>query len=171
MLNALSLRLLSWGVAILLCCCCFIGCWDTVTTMSPGDSVDIDTITFGEDYSVDGCVLTRARAPQASETLVITATAPIWREAETDSIAARQKYLNRRARISGIITDVTDWHPADIVRISFANDDTVRCELHLDMTSLALQKLIGNRVTLEGQVNMVLWGSIWLYDCRFVEDE
>lgn len=170
MLNPLSLRLLSWGVAILLCCCCFIGCWDTVTTLSPGDSVDIDTVTFGEDYAVEGCVLTRAHA-EASETPVqLTATAQIWREAETDSITARKKYLNAPARVTGIVTDVDDWHPADIVRISFANRDTVRCELQTDLSSAALLNLVGTRVTLEGQINMVLWGSIWLYDCRFVEE-
>ena len=154
----------------LLCCCCLLGCWDTVTTMSPGDSVDIDTIAIGEDYTIDGCVLSRAsEVDTAPAPFVITSTSFIWGEAKTDATAAKQKYLNMPTRVTGIISEITDWHP-DIVRITFSGAGTVRCELRTEMSELALQKLIGERRTLAGQIHNVVWGSIWLYDCIFVEE-
>ena len=146
------------------------GCWDTVTTMTPGDSVELDAMTFGDDYIVEGCTLRREEP--ASETVLISASSlSIFSEFENDSIAARKKYLNTTVRVTGRVTDITNYDHilADTVEITFGEDKAVTCELGTNITHLELLNLVGTTQTLEGKIERHLWRSIWLYDCRILK--
>lgn len=146
------------------------GCWDTVTTMTPGDSVELDAMTFGDDYIVEGCTLTR-EVPAVETVLISTSSLSIFSEYEEDSIAARKRYLNTPVRVTGRVTDITNYDHilADTVEITFGIDKTVECELSTNITHLELLNLVGTTQTLEGKVETLLWNSVWLYDCRIIK--
>ncbi len=143
------------------------GCWDTVTTMNPGETVELDAMTFGDEYVVDSCRITRT-APD--RVLLINASSlSIFSDARRDKNQARQKYLNRTARVTGRVTDVTNYEliAADNVEIT-VDDKTVRCELNTEFTAGQLNRMLGNTVTLEGKIESVWSISVWLYDCSVV---
>ena len=143
------------------------GCWDTVTTMSPGETVELDEMTFGDEYVIDSCRITR-EAPDGA-VLINASSLSLFSEVRRDKNQARQKYLNRTARVTGRVTDVTNYERivADTVEITLG-DKTVRCELNTEFTAAQLNRMLGKTVTLEGKIESVWSISVWLYDCSVV---
>ena len=143
------------------------GCWDTVTTMSPGETIELDEMTLGDEYVIDSCQVTRV-APDGA-VLINASSLSIFSEARRDSNQAKQKYLNRTARVTGLVTDVSNYDliVADKVEITI-DDKTVRCELNTNLTEAQLNRMLGKTVTLEGTIESVYSISVWLYDCSVV---
>ncbi len=143
------------------------GCWDTVTTMSPGETIELDEMTLGDEYVIDSCQVTRV-APDGA-VLINASSLSIFSETRRDKNQARQKYLNRTARVTGRVTDVTNYDGivSDDVEITI-DDKTVRCELNTEFTAAQLNRMLGNTVTLEGKIDAVWFTSVWLYDCSVV---
>ena len=82
------------------------GCWDTITTMSPGETIELDEMTLGDEYVIDSCRVTRT-APDV--VLINASSLSIFSEARLDRNQAREKYLFRTARVTGLVTDVTNY--------------------------------------------------------------
>ena len=143
------------------------GCWDTVTTMSPGETIELDEMTLGDEYVIDSCQVTRA-APDGA-VLINASSLSIFSEARRDRNQAKRKYLNRAARVTGRVTDVTnyDFIVADEVVITIG-DNTVECRLNTNLTAAQLNALLGNTATIEGKIDAVWTDSVWLYDCSVV---
>ena len=143
------------------------GCWDTVTTMSPGETIALDEMTLGDEYVIDSCQVTRV-APDGA-VLINASSLFIFSETRRDSNQAKQKYLNRTARVTGLVTDVSNYDliVADKVEITI-DDKTVRCELNTNLTEAQLNRMLGKTVTLEGTIESVYSISVWLYDCSVV---
>lgn len=143
------------------------GCWDTVTTMSPGETIELDEMTFGDEYVIDSCQITRL-APDGL-VLINASSLSIFSEARLDKIQAKRKYLNRTARVTGLVTEVKNYDGIvrDNIEITIDNK-TVRCELNTEFTAAQLNGMLGNTATLEGKIDTVLALGVWLYDCSVV---
>ena len=142
------------------------GCWDTVTTMSPGETIELDEMTFGNEYVINGCQVTRT-LPDGI-VLINEASLSIFSEVRDDKKQARQKYLFRNAQVTGLVTDVSDWdHSADDIEITIT-DKTVECELNTQFTAVQLNSMLGKTVTLKGKIEEVWFTSVDLYDCSVV---
>ena len=153
------------------------GCWDTVTTMSPGETIELDEMTLGDEYVIDSCQITRT-AP--GEVVLISASSlSIFSEYLDDKTQAKQRYLNQPARVEGLVTDATDWASGfadDEIEITFKvevvegvfDDVTVHCDLNTDFTAAQLVALLATKVTVEGKIDSLGLDSVWLYDCSVV---
>ena len=143
------------------------GCWDTVTTMSPGETIELDEMTLGDEYVIDSCQITRTASDGA--VLINASSLSIFSEVRRDKNQARQKYLFRTARVTGLVSDVTNYDGivSDNIEITIA-DKTVRCYLNTEFTAAQLNRMLGNTVTLEGTIETVLALGVWLYDCSVV---
>ena len=146
------------------------GCWDTVTTMSPGETIELDEMTLGDEYVIDSCQITRV-APDGV-VLINASSLSIFSDARRDRNEAKHKYLNRTARVTGLVTEVKNYD--GIVRdnieitVDTVDDKTVRCQLNTEFTAAQLNRMLGNTVTLEGTIETVLALGVWLYDCSVV---
>ena len=143
------------------------GCWDTVTTMSPGETIELDEMTLGDEYVIDSCQVTRTASDGA--VLINASSLSIFSEVRRDRNQAKQKYLNRTARVTGLVSDVTNYERlfADEVEITI-DDKTVKCELNTEFTAAQLNGMLGKTGTLEGKIESVWSTSVWLYDCSVV---
>ena len=143
------------------------GCWDTVTTMSPGETIELDEMTLGDEYVIDSCQVTRT-APDGA-VLINASSLSIFSDARHDENQAKQKYLNQTARVTGLVTDVTnyDFIVADQVEITI-DEKPVRCELNTQFTAAQLNRMLGKTATLEGKIESVSFVSVRLYDCSVV---
>lgn len=143
------------------------GCWDTVTTMRPGETIELDEMTIGDDYVINSCQVTRT-APDGV-VLINASSLSIFSELRRDRNQARQKYLFRTARVTGLVTDVTNYERlfADEVEITI-DDKTVDCELNTNLTEAQLNGMLGKTATLEGKIEEVLSIGVYLYDCSVV---
>ena len=151
-------------VAILL-----TGCWDTVTTMTPGETMELPPMTIGEDYRIDSCQVTRL----VTDAVVVNANAlAIFQEANKDKRAAKRNYLNRTAHVTGTVSAVTNFngpHVADRIELTLNETYSVRCELREDLPAAELHPLFGKTVTIAGRVDNIWFESLWLFDCTLLE--
>ncbi len=143
------------------------GCWDTVTTMSPGETIELDEMTLGDEYVIDSCQITRTASDGA--VLINASSLSIFSEVRRDKNQARQKYLFRTARVTGLVSDVTNYDGivSDNIEITIA-DKTVRCYLNTEFTAAQLNRMLGKTATLEGKIEEVLSIAVYLYDCSVV---
>lgn len=149
------------------------GCWDTVTTMRPGETIELETMTFGDDYVVDSCRVTRLSPDGVA--LLNASSLALFSEARRDRTQAMLIYLNELARVTGLVTDVQDYQTlfADEVEITIEIDDddnkVVECELRGEFTEGQLNSMLGKSATLQGRIRFIGFNEVWLYDCEIVE--
>ena len=146
------------------------GCWDTITTMSPGETIELDEMTIGDEYVIDSCQITRT-APDGVVPISASSLS-IFSESRQDKNQARQKYLFRTARVTGLVTEVTDYRSivSDTIEITVdtVDEKTVRCVLNTEFTAAQLNGMLGKTATLEGTIEELYSTSVWLYDCSIV---
>ena len=157
-----------WTGVLLILALMMAGCWDTVMTLRPGETVELEDIAIGDDYVVEGCEVRRV-APGA--VVIDAASLSIFEDARADRNQAKRRYLNRAARVTGLVSDVTDFDGlADEVEITVTPDGKkVNCGLKAQLTEAELNALFGKTVTLEGFIDDVWRFGIYLYDCEIVE--
>ena len=143
------------------------GCWDTVMTMSPGETIELDEMTFGDDYVINSCQVTRT-APN-DVVIINTESLSIFSEVRRDENQAREKYLFRIAEVTGLVTEVNNYDRIvrDNIEITIA-DKTARCYLNSEFTEAQLNSMLGKIVSIKGKIEEVSSIIIYLYDSNIV---
>lgn len=144
------------------------GCWDTATTLTPGETMHLEPITIGEDYRIDGCQVTRL----VSEAVVVNAESlTVFTAWDADRHAAKRNYLNRTAHVTGTVSAITNfngWTP-DRVELTLTETYSVACEFREDLPAAELHPLFGKTVTIAGQMDGILFDQLRLFDCTILE--
>lgn len=143
------------------------GCFDRIETMSPGETIELDPVTYGDEYVIDSCRVTRL-APDGA-VLINANSLTIFSDADENINEARMTYLTKTAQVEGLVTDVNDYDfIRDDVEITIGNQK-VRCELADQFTTEQLQDMLGKTRTLKGTIYYISFISVRMQDCEFVQ--
>lgn len=144
------------------------GCWDTATTLAPGERMQLEPITIGEDYRIEGCQVTRL----VSDAVVVNADAlTVFHETEKDRQAAKRNYLNRTAHVTGTVSEIRnrDGFLSDELELTLTETYSVECEFRENLPAAELHPLFGKTVTIAGQMDGILFNQLRLFDCTILE--
>ena len=143
------------------------GCFDRIETMSPGETIELEPVTYGDEYVIDSCRVTRL-APDGA-VLIYANSLTIFSDADDNINEARVTYLTKTAQVKGLVTDVNDYDfIRDDVEITIGNKK-VRCELTDQFTAEQLNSMLGKTRTLKGTIYAVSSVSVRMQKCEFVQ--
>lgn len=141
---------------------CLTGCLDTFNTMKPGETEQLDPITYGNEYELN-CEVTRL------EVDVVTIDDDLFEQARVDENETKRLYLNKTAQVSGLVVGSSFYKTLnDDIELSLG-DQTIYCELLEQYSQQELDDLFATTVTVRGTIERISSVSIWLYDTEIVE--
>ena len=140
------------------------GCWDTITTMKPGETIELDPMTYGDEYVIDLCRVTRLTPDGA---VIIDANSlTIFSDADENISEARITYLTKTGEVTGLVTRVKNWdHSADDIELTI-RDKIVDCELANQYTEDQLNSLLGELVEVTGMIYYISGSRVRMQDCE-----
>lgn len=143
------------------------GCFDRIETMSPGETIELDPVTYGDEYVIDSCRVTRL-APDGA-VLINANSLTIFSDADENINEARVTYLTKTAQVEGLVTEVNDYDfIRDDVEITIGNEK-VSCELADQFTAEQLHGILGKTRTLKGTIYYISSSRVRMQDCEFVQ--